>query len=281
MSFKFTLIVAWQKSLSCLAKEAKKRNIPISVDGEKDRHAEAFDNLLDTTDILFTNSTQLQDYLTRRTAKLEKEQNRRPLPNPVVTVARDDETGIEETCVLGIAPSHFFQRWFKQNEKEVVITKGQMGALHVCCDSSSVTKGVVDQPSVHEVVARKGSVDNTAIVQQTVSEGNEQESWTMEHNYKIDYAGVLMDATVLDTTGAGDAFIAGYLLIQLLSQPPYDPIRLGLEFGAWVSGKKLSGAGARSTLPRGNEVDKELGRTIEEIQARLQLTLRPFMVDPT
>lgn len=263
-----------------LAKEAKKRNIPISVDAEKDRQVEAFDNLLDVTDILFTNSTQLQDYLTRRTTKLEKEHNRRPLPNPVITVASDDDTGIEETCALGIAPSHFFRRWFEQNKKEVVITKGHMGALHVGCASSSVTKGVVDRSGVHEVVACKDSANKTAVVQQMVSENNEKESWIVEQNYKVDYAGVLMDATVVDTTGAGDAFIGGYLLIQHLTQPLNDPIRLGLEFGAWVGGKKLGGAGARSALPNGNKVDEELGRTIEQVQARLEVTLHPFTVDP-
>ena len=155
-----------------------------------------------------------------------------------------------------------------------------MGALHVCCDSSTSTKGK-ETSAKHEVIAFSDSSDGNIwnIKQQLVEADQQGETWVMEYNYKVHHTGVMTDAHVVDTTGAGDAFIAGYILTQHLSRPPDDPIQFGLEFGAWVGGKKLGGPGARSALPTGNDVDNELGRSIEEIQDSLGDVLRPFAVD--
>jgi sugar/nucleoside kinase (ribokinase family) len=109
-----------------LAEEAHERNIPVSVDIEKDRKVPILDHLLVMADTVFTNSTQIQDYLERWTANLESEHNRRSLPAPVISVVGDDKYRIKETCALGLGPSHFFQRWYSDQpsrNKEVVITK--------------------------------------------------------------------------------------------------------------------------------------------------------------
>lgn len=155
-----------------------------------------------------------------------------------------------------------------------------MGALHVCCKSSIATEagGGLDASGAHEVIACSDSENEKRVnVQQRLVEGDEH----VEYNYKVQTTGVLTDehVNVVDTTGAGDAFIGGYILTQLLSSPPVDPIQFGLEFGAWVGGKKLAGPGARSALPTGSEVDNELGRTTGEVQERLQAVLRLFTVD--
>lgn len=106
-----------------LAKEAHKRNILVSIDAEKDRNVTALDDLLETCDMIFTNASQMQGYLKRRTATLEAEYNRKPLSEPTV----DASGTLREACALGIAPCHFFQRWFKgdrgSRQKEVIITK--------------------------------------------------------------------------------------------------------------------------------------------------------------
>jgi len=110
-----------------LAKEAHQRNITVSVDVEKDRHVKSLDGLLEMADMVFTNSTQIHDYLKRWTGDLEAKHNRRPLAEAVISTVGDDDNGrIKEMCALGIAPSHFFQRWFDKEpirSREVIITK--------------------------------------------------------------------------------------------------------------------------------------------------------------
>lgn len=110
-----------------LAQEAHKRNIPVSVDAEKDRKVEAIDQLLAMCDVLFTNTAQLKDHLERWTSNLEAKYDRLPLSIPRYPHAgNDDNTGIRRACALGIAPSNFFRRWFNEDpirKKQVVITK--------------------------------------------------------------------------------------------------------------------------------------------------------------
>jgi sugar/nucleoside kinase (ribokinase family) len=108
-----------------LAREAHQRNIPISVDAEKDRHTKSLDRLLEIADMVFSNSNQLNDYLDRWTGELEAEHKRRPLAVPVISTIGDD-TSLLQTCAEGIVPCHFFQRWYEtkpNKKKELIITK--------------------------------------------------------------------------------------------------------------------------------------------------------------
>lgn len=150
-----------------------------------------------------------------------------------------------------------------------------MGALHVYCNSSS-TVAEEGSDGYHRVIATDSDHPKIVEVNQNVLEVNATATWRASYSYQVHYAGVIKDAHVIDTTGAGDAFIGGYILTHLLSSTLDDPIQFGLEFGAWVGGKKLSGPGARSALPKGCEVDDQLGRTTEEVQGRLGKLLRPF-----
>ena len=117
---------------------------------------------------------------------------------------------------------------------------------------------------------------------------------TQETEYLIQSSGVLSDIKhVVDTTGAGDAFIGGYLLALLASNdkenqrhdhrsfetPTVQQVQqqqltaFAMNFGSWVAGKKLQGPGARDALPRGRDVDDELGSSAEEIEEKLKTTI--------
>ena len=63
---------------------------------------------------------------------------------------------------------------------------------------------------------------------------------------------------VMDATGAGDAFLGGYLAAKLDSQA-YPTVLDCLRLATWVAGHKIQGAGARTTLPTAFQRDAELG----------------------
>jgi sugar/nucleoside kinase (ribokinase family) len=91
---------------------------------------------------------------------------------------------------------------------------------------------------------------------------------------------------VVDTTGAGDAFIGGYLLYYLiLLVERYDyrsakqesiSLQACLDFGCWVSGEKVRGIGARRSLPTGDAVNHQLGITPADVQLSLREAITPF-----
>jgi hypothetical protein len=93
--------------------------------------------------------------------------------------------------------------------------------------------------------------------------------------YRVHQAGVLRDVKIVDTTGAGDAFIGGYLMAKLASNAP-DPVQFALEFGSFVGGRKLQGPGARSALPKGADVDKSLGNDEATVKEGLKNLLSSF-----
>jgi sugar/nucleoside kinase (ribokinase family) len=54
------------EAAALLAREAKRRGIPVSVDVERDRHSKAFDELIDSASIIFTNENKMSCTLERR-----------------------------------------------------------------------------------------------------------------------------------------------------------------------------------------------------------------------
>ena len=77
-------------------------------------------------------------------------------------------------------------------------------------------------------------------------------------DYHVHQIGVLKNVNIVDTTGAGDAFIGGFLLATYAGLA-WEPLQDRMNFATWVSGKKLEGVGAQSALPRGTDVDQSLG----------------------
>ena len=75
-----------------------------------------------------------------------------------------------------------------------------------------------------------------------------------------------------------DAFAAGFILSQLVKRSAecWDITEFGLDFGAWVSGKKICGPGARSALPTASDVDEQLGKQPKDVKETLQSLLLPF-----
>jgi sugar/nucleoside kinase (ribokinase family) len=107
-----------------LAREAKARGIPVSCDCEKDRKTKALDELVEISDLLFTNSNYLGSYLERLESELEFEKGRKILSNPSITVRTDGlEQAIVDAYAKSLTPSAFFTRWYDQIEKQVVVTQ--------------------------------------------------------------------------------------------------------------------------------------------------------------
>jgi pfkB family carbohydrate kinase len=84
---------------------------------------------------------------------------------------------------------------------------------------------------------------------------------TMKVQLQVTTTGIFKndDSVVMDTTGAGDAFIGGYLHC-CLTCPTTTPRLLAMQFATWVAGKKLQGSGGQTALPTAAQVEQELGR---------------------
>lgn len=113
-------------------------------------------------------------------------------------------------------------------------------------------------------------------------------SFVAESDYLVHSSGVLRNVSVVDTTGAGDAFIGAYLVAILASTEPnadmspnetdlqcYN-VALAMSLGSWVAGKKLEGAGVREALPMGQDVDDNLGTDMASVQSQLRRIISPF-----
>ena len=89
--------------------------------------------------------------------------------------------------------------------------------------------------------------------------------WAWTASYLVHFFGVAKDVQIVDTTGAGDSFIGGYLMARLLSSSA----SFCVHFASWVAGQKLQGSGARSSLPTGNDLDRKLGTSLFKIESTL------------
>jgi sugar/nucleoside kinase (ribokinase family) len=280
-----------------LAKEAKKRGILISCDVEKDRETTALDELIQICDILFTNSNHLGSYLKRLSSEMEStdHQNRRPLPEPEVSLTALAITtlhhGTVTACIRSLQPSAFLTRWCSQLQKEVVVTQGSMGSFHYKPLDMSITP-CIDLPSntikIDVVSGSDGSTPPMLSLWHSFCDGTVR----CETMYRVLQSGVLQDLTIVDTTGAGDAFIGGYLISKIAFIDPIprterdraadaEMAQFALELASFVAGRKLEGPGARSALPSGNVVDFELGKDLMTVRSNLRKKLRlaPAMND--
>ena len=125
------------------------------------------------------------------------------------------------------------------------------------------------------------------------------------YRYNVQRVGTLRDVTVVDTTGAGDAFIAGYIMSlvaqNLRGHAPFGnsisfdrsnrndedsggfdndsgngrecSTMFRLRFASWVAGRKLEGPGAQSSLPSAKDVSECLGVTYDDVEKSLSVVI--------
>ncbi len=232
-----------------MAKEAKARGITVSCDCEKDRHTKSLDKLIEVCDILFTNSNHLGDYLTRLAHEQETVTDRQPLSKPTVTFQwdkqqKDKREQLIETYTRSLTPSMYFARWQKESAigKEVVVTHGSKGALHF--KQIQFSKGIKSESTSdesHNAVEVVFEGKNKIHARHSFEDGGE----VFNVMYEVRQVGILKDAAVVDTTGAGDAFIGGYILMSniALNQEEEESIggkiQMALETGSFVGGRKV------------------------------------------
>jgi sugar/nucleoside kinase (ribokinase family) len=267
-----------------LARQALQRHIPVSLDVEKDRGTTDLDDLLILATFIFTNAEQLEDYLQRLTRQAEETYQRRRLANPVLVGNLVDlPKDLAAMYIYALRPSTYFTRWFQQVGKEIVITKGSQGSIHVRCDSVTINSTKEDcshdAAAEHEVELTQredGSIRACqTIVDPSSISGDHTQGKCIHAIYTIQSAGILPDIPVVDTTGAGDSFLGGYLA-GLLDTRTYPTVADRLRLAAWVAGHKIQGPGARTTLPTAAQRERELGSTPEAIQKSLRLQITDF-----
>lgn len=151
-----------------------------------------------------------------------------------------------------------------------------MGAIHIQNCGIEKTKGDVP-PENSVAVSRNADPNDGYLIEHTVAELTASSGMLVtKSTYLIRKTGVVQNPWIVDTTGAGDAFIGGFIVMQLCDAGFQDVIQSGLDFGSWVAGRKLEGPGARSALPRSSDVDEVLGTSAEQVQASLRRNLLPF-----
>lgn len=171
----------------------------------------------------------------------------------------------------------------------LLLTRGSRGALHIRClttrkSGNNVGNATEGENEILVAANRDENVVNVKHVFREISTNDHKQGFVSDTEYQVHSCGVLRDVSIVDTTGAGDAFIGGYLMVQLQSlsrvaehrDDQDDHIQFGLQFGAWVGGGKLSGPGARSALPSGSDVDKCLGKDEKLVRQNLDNMLYPF-----
>ncbi len=278
-----------------LAKEAVRRSVPnISVDIEKDR-GPSMTELINLATICFISATHLQS-LVERTIKYGSSVAQENNWESPTTIDKDDLPIIIKATML----CHHFCYQLGQFHKEIVVTNGEKGSFHVkhyhtaapttssssqansphsnegiiqSIPTSGIIKSIYD-PTEHTVTLYE-TKEVIATSSEKVYERREQipESEAKRTVYQIHCAGALRNIHVVDTTGAGDCFIAGFILSSMLLNKAAEIHNngisgkngsvsmedLSLMIGSWVAGKKIGGIGTRTSLPSGIDLDRELG----------------------
>lgn len=262
-----------------LAKEARKRGIPVSLDVEKDRGTKSLDLLLEQATIVFTNSGQLETYLDRLESEMNASMQRQSLRSPVIRA--EPLSGLDDDfiaqCASAIRPSAYFTRCYRHKGREVVITKGSRGSFHIECIAISVTEGSGSDDTHEIVVSVNESSQGVKITHSFVDRSCEAAgtSFAYSSEYILTPIGAIQPRAVVDTTGAGDAFIAGFIAGRVASNSAL-PTDFAMKLGAWVGGRKVEGPGARSALPASNQVDEQLGSSLDEAYSSLCRLVRGF-----
>lgn len=147
-----------------------------------------------------------------------------------------------------------------------------MGSLHYKPDANQSNEPSSKATSNGILISEN---DGFLGIQHRLRERIGHEEITSVAKYIVHQAGVMDNVQVVDTTGAGDAFIGGYLM-AILAPDIKNPVQFALQFGSWVAGRKLEGPGARSSLPKGADVDLCLGIEPRIIEDKLKTIISHF-----
>lgn len=158
-------------------------------------------------------------------------------------------------------------------KQRLVVVSGAVGALHYQPLSTAVEAYCGGDVNTIEV---EFSRDTTQIHHRTVDNINGRKV-ACQTKYGVHQVGVVRDIDIVDTTGAGDAFIGGYLIALYGDESrTTQSIQLPLEFATWVSSMKLQGAGARSSLPSDMDVNTKLGESLDVVKTMVKQKIGPF-----
>lgn len=255
-----------------IAREAKKRGIPVTVDVEKDRKTSDLDELVKIADVLLTNENQLSDYIQRLESAQEQQRDLLPL-------IEQSHTGdaLPIPYEQALATITLFTRFYRQNGKEVVVTLGGRGAFRIQCTGIQVSRVEDTQNRLNDLHVVAESKEMFQLTHKFTEQESEKSMTVIVVSYLLEFSGILSEVRVVDTTGAGDALCGGYIFGKIInkhydSEEQLSPLRLG----CWTGGHKVQGPGARSSLPTADDLYAKLGGNLKQMKASLLQVLTRF-----
>lgn len=242
------------EAAALIIKAAKNLNVRISVDVERDRYTQAFDDIIDYADTVFTTEEALMRPI------LERRIGHDPF-----TICAEDVIEVDEFNFKCIMICYWLQSIKTTSNngftKEVIITRGERGSVHVkieAIESINILKSSdMNVKRTHSVKIESESPECIQISHLVMHRSKKSDSNFVGEEkvtYKLTYCGPpkVNKDDIVDTTGAGDSFIGGYIYSSsklCQSGVGFNNTLFRLKFASWVAGKKILGNGARTTLP--------------------------------
>lgn len=168
------------------------------------------------------------------------------------------------------------------------VYRGGMGALHyqpemihneedvTTCSSQGVI--ALNEVKIEKLASEFGDIARLLYRFRALRTTDDHPEQTKCCLFNVKSTGVSLNAPIVDTTGAGDAFIGGYILASCAStQNSSQTIHFNMQFGSWVAGQKIGGVGVRDALPKGCDVDTQLGPNTHDIYHCLKQTISEFI----
>lgn len=263
------------EAAASIVKAAKNLNIRISVDVERDRYTQAFDDIIDYADTIFTTEDSLMRPILERRIGYDP-----------FTISEEDVIEVDEFNFKCIMISYWLQSFNTTSNydfaKEVIITRGERGSVHVkieAIESCDILKlSDMNIKRIHSVKIESESPECIHISHLVMYRSKKSDSNLIGEDkvtYKLTYCGPpkVNKDDVVDTTGAGDSFIGGYIYSGSKLCQSYvgsSDTLFRLKFASWVAGKKILGNGARTTLPTFEEAIKELGQNFTQLDNKIE-----------
>lgn len=263
------------EAAASIVKAAKKLNVRISVDVERDRYTQDFDDIIDYADTVFTTEDSLMRPILERRIGYDP-----------FTTCEEDAIEVDEFNFKCVMISYWLQSINTTGNygiaKEVIVTRGERGSVHVkieAIESCNILKSSeMNVKRIHSVKIKSESPECIDIVHLVMHRSKISDSNYIGEEkvtYRLTFCGPpkVNEDDVVDTTGAGDSFIGGYIYSSSkLCQSGFgsNNTLFRLKFASWVAGKKIIGNGARTTLPTSEEAIKELGQNFVQLDDKIE-----------